>query len=374
LGEPVRDAAPLGWATLILLAVALVPTPLTAAGMGSESSLLVFPSAQGAEKFHADRTTDSGSHWEGVADILYTRTQGRLRLLAEVDFSTESAEVDRLQAGWELIPESFIWVGKFHVPSSSWNFERDHGHYLQTAISTPAIETPGNDRWGDDTGVLPENVSGVLLDSSHAIGTTAAMQFSLGVGVAPNPVPDTHSYWVSPERGGRHRIGWNARFALLPDYSRTNSFGLLASRHKLDTTALANESVLLARDVEETTYGAYADGDWGLWGIRASVYRIDFRLLGLSTPRAERIVAGYAQLERRFAGQYTAFARFENSAWAREADYLQALQPRFEVRRSLIGMRWDFIRHEAITVEFARAATLTDRFTHISLQWSAVIP
>jgi hypothetical protein len=90
-------------------------------------------------------------------------------------------------------------------------------------------------------------------------------------------------------------------------------------------------------------------------------------------PRVESIVAGYAQLERRFAGRYTAFTRFENSARADDADFIQALQKRFELRRALLGIRWDFARHQAFTVELGRAATATDRFTKIKLQWSAVI-
>jgi hypothetical protein len=359
---------------VILLALALAPTRLPATDTARGSSLLVFPSVQGMERFDADRSADYGPYGEAIADVLYTRTRGRLRFLGELEFSNEYAEIDRLQFGWEPVPDSFIWLGKFHEPSSSWNFEHDHGHYLQTAISTPAIETPAGDRWGEDAGVLPENVTGMLVDSTDPIGESAAVQFSLGVGVSANPVQNSdRSYWIRPMSRGAHRIGWNARLALLPDYTRNNSFGLVASQHNLDTAGLADEGILDARNVDETIYGAYADGDWGTWTLHATIYHIDFNMRSSPHPRVESIVAGYAQLERRFAGRYTAFTRFENSARADDADFIQALQKRFELRRALLGIRWDFARHQAFTVELGRAATATDRFTKIKLQWSAVI-
>lgn len=374
MGEPAWVA----WQRLIviLLAVALAPTRLPAAemDMARDSSLLVFPSIQGVERFDADRSADSGSYGEAIADVLYTLSRGRLRFLSELEFSNEYAGIDRLQLGWEPVPDSYIWLGKFHEPSSSWNFEHDHGHYLQTAISTPAIETPAGDRWGEDAGVLPENVTGMLVDSTDSIGESAAVQLSLAVGVTANPVQTSdRSYWITPISRGRHRVGWNARLGLLPDYTRNNSFGLVASQHKLDTAGLAEEGLLDARIVAETIYGAYVDGDWGAWSLHATIYHIDFNMRASPHPRVENMVAGYAQLERRFVGRYTAFTRFENSARADDSDFIQALQKRFELRRALLGIRWDFARHQAFTVELARAATATDRFSKIKLQWSAVI-
>ena len=251
MGGPACVAVTVEWRRLIviLLALALAPTRLPATDTARGSSLLVFPSVQGMERFDTDRSADYGSYGEAIADVLYTRTRGRLRFLGELEFSNEYAEIDRLQFGWEPVPDSFIWLGKFHEPSSSWNFEHDHGHYLQTAISTPAIETPAGDRWGEDAGVLPENVTGMLVDSTDSIGESAAVQFSLGVGVTANPVQNSdRSYWIRPMSRGAHRIGWNARLALLPDYTRNNSFGLVASQHNLDTAGLADEGILDARN------------------------------------------------------------------------------------------------------------------------------
>jgi hypothetical protein len=337
---------------------------------GDDSSLLAFLSAHGSERFDADRPSGRPAHGAAIADLLYTYSRGKLRLLAEGAAATDDAEIDRLQVGWEPVPDTLVWLGKFHEPASSWNFGHDHGHYLQTAISTPAIE-----KWADDAGVLPENITGLLFDSRRPMGS-AAVQVSLAVGVAPNPVKkDDRSYWERPISDGSHQVGWSARLALLPDYAGSNSVGFLAAKYKLDADNFSADGVLNgARGVDEAVYGAYADGDRGPWSLHAAVYHVDLSIRETAAARNESFEAGYAQLERRFADRYTAFFRLEDSAKAQESSYIHAVQSHFAVRRSLGGVRWDFARHQAITMEVSRTTTFSNRFTKISLQWSAVVP
>jgi hypothetical protein len=356
---------------VVLLAAALVPMRLRANDESrDDSSLLAFLSARGSERFDADRPSGRPAHGAAIADVLYTYSHDRLRLLAEGAVATDDAEIDRLQVGWEPVADTLVWLGKFHEPASSWNFGHDHGHYLQTAISTPAIE-----KWADDAGVLPENITGVLFDSRRPMGS-AAVRVSLAAGVAPNPFQkDDRSYWVRPISGGSHQVGWSARLALLPDYAASNSFGLLGAKYTLDADDLVAHGLLNgAHEVDETVYGAYMDGDRDPWSLHAAVYHVDLSLRGTEATRNESFVAGYAQIERRFADRYTAFFRQEDSARAQESSYIQAVQSHFAVRCSLAGVRWDFARHQAITMETSRTTTFSNRFTKISLQWSAVVP
>ncbi len=354
---------------VLLLTASLAPTRLLANDDGgNDSSLLGFLSAQGSERFDADRPTRRPARGEAIADLLYTHSHKKLRLLGEFEVANDDAELDRLQVGWELVPDTLVWLGRLHEPASSWNFGNDHGHYLLTAISTPAIE-----RWADDAGALPQNITGVLVDSRRPMGTSA-VEVSLAVGIAPNPIQKDHrSYWLAPINRGSHRPGWSARFALFPDNLR-NSVGLLGARHRLDADDFAAAGLFDARVVDETVLGAYADTDWDRWTLHAAVYYVDLSLQATPKPRNESFAAGYAQLERRFAGRYTAFVRREVSARAQESSYLQTVQKRFAVVNSLAGLRWDFTRHQAITAEVSRTTTFSNRFTRISLQWSAVVP
>jgi hypothetical protein len=356
---------------VLLLMGALVPMQLRASDeSGDDSSLLAFLSAHGSERFDADRPSGRPAHGAAIVDVLYTYSRGKVRLLAEGAAATDDAEIDRFQVGWEPVQDTLVWLGKFHEPASAWNYGHDHGHYLQTAISTPAIE-----KWADDAGVLPENITGVLFDSRRPMGS-AAVQVSLAVGVAPNPVrKDERSYWVRTISSGSHQVGWSARLALLPDYVGSNSVGLLAAKYKLDAHEFAPDGFLNgARGVDEAVYGAYADGDWDPWSLHAAVYHADLSLRETAVARNESFEAGYTQLERRFADRYTAFFRHEDSARTQQSSYIHAVQNHFVVRRSLVGVRWDFARHQAFTVETSRTTTLSNRFTSISLQWSAVVP
>lgn len=353
---------------ILLLTAALVPARLPANEGADGSSLLGFLSARGSERFDADRPLNHPARGAAIADLLYTPSRGRLRLLIEGECATDDAELDRAQLGWELIPDTMLWLGKVHEPASSWNFGHDHGHYLLTAISTPAIE-----RWADDTGALPQSIAGLLFDSRRPVGTSAAVQVSLAVGIAPNPIQDKQrSFWLDPISRGSHRVGWSARVALLPDYLG-NAVGLLGARHKLDAGDFAAKGLLQGRDVDETVLGAYADGVWNQWTLHSALYYVD---LSLQTPNArnENFAAGYAQLERRLTERYTVFARQEVSARAQESTYLHAVQNRFAVREPLAGVRWDFTRHHALTLEASRPTTLSNRYTRFSLQWSAVVP
>jgi hypothetical protein len=353
-----------------LVTAAFMPVRLLASDDGRDSSLLAFLSARGSERFEADRAGGRPQHGEALADMLYTYSRRSLRILAEADASTDDAQLDRLQIGWEPAPDTLLWLGKFHEPASSWNFGHDHGHYLQTAISTPSIE-----RWTDDAGVLPENITGVLFDSRRRTGVEEAVQLSVAVGIAPNPVPKTDdSYWVRTISAGEHRLGWSTRLALLPDYARTSSFGLLAARHRLDARALDTVGRFDAGTVDQAIYGAYADVDWGQWTLHTTAYYVSLSIEETLKRRTESFIADYVQIERRFADRYTMYARHENSARAPESTYLHALQSRFAVRRNLAGARWDFARHQALTLEIERTTALTNRFTRIGLQWSAVVP
>jgi hypothetical protein len=353
-----------------LLGGILEPVRSYATDTADDSGLVAFLSARGSERFNADRPRGRPEKGEAIADLLYTYSDGKLRALVEADATTDDAQLDRLQVGWEPVSDTLIWLGKFHEPASSWNFGHDHGHYLQTAISTPSIE-----RWTDDAGVLPENVTGLLFDSRHQTSNDHGIQISLAVGITPNPVYHIdESYWVHPISAGEHRVGWSARFAMLPDYVGTSSFGLLAARHRLDARDLNRVGRLDARTVDQSVYGVYADQDWARWSLHGAVYYVDCSLEEASKPRTEHFFAGYAQIERRFAERYTVYARHEDSARAPESTYLRAVQRNFVIRRNMLGARWDFTRHQAITLEAARTTALTNRFTRISLQWSAAIP
>ena len=63
-----------------------------------------------------------------------------LRLFGEYLVSSVEHDLERFQIGYELVPDTLIWAGRFHQPASAWNVEHHHGRYLQTSITRPAVE------------------------------------------------------------------------------------------------------------------------------------------------------------------------------------------------------------------------------------------
>jgi hypothetical protein len=44
------------------------------------------------------------------------------------------------------------------------------------------------------------------------------------------------------------------------------------------------------------------------------------------------------------------------------------------IRRAAVGLRWDYARRQALTVEFDHEVSLFERGYEARLQWSAAIP
>jgi len=66
----------------------------------------------------------------------------------------------------------------------------------------------------------------------------------------------------------------------------------------------------------------------------------------------------------------TGFFRWEESADAGQSNYLK-LFPMVVRQRDVIGLRWDFISRQAVTLQLSDTNTLNGHFKDIRLQWSA---
>jgi hypothetical protein len=44
------------------------------------------------------------------------------------------------------------------------------------------------------------------------------------------------------------------------------------------------------------------------------------------------------------------------------------------LRRQVLGLRWDFIRRQALTIELSHIVSIQQKTDEVRLQWSAVVP
>jgi hypothetical protein len=332
--------------------------------------LVVFLSAE-AHHFTAPET--AGEIVEDanvIADALLAVNRDHFRVLGEFELSREEHDLERCQVGYEAVPDTVIWLGRFDQPGSAWNTEHHHGRYVQTAVTLPSVEL-----WEDERGVIPQHITGLMIDARPQVGAHGGLQLSAGGGFGAN-ITDGGLDPVNlldPHVGGRH-LSLAGRIAYLPDYLATSAFGLLFSHNDMPVVAISTAALMHANRVAQSVYGGFANWSSGPWLLTSAFYDLQMNLTGLMGSRTESFLAGYAQLERQIPHQLTAYAREENSSRAGDSLYITVNHPDFELRRATLGLRWDFWRHQALTLEGAHGHTAHDEESEYRLQWSAALP
>lgn len=302
--------------------------------------------------------------------VLSLGSEKRWRLFGEFLASTEEHDVERLQLGWEAWPDTVVWLGRYHQPASAWNLEHHHGRYLQTAVSRPSVEL-----WEDERGIVPQHLSGLLVESRQDLPEGQALRLALGTGWGANATTEGLEPMdlTDPRREGR-RLSWSARLGWQPDALGSSEFGVVAAGHRTPVRDGATAAALDATLLHQAVFGAFADWRREPWRVAATVYEIRVDAAGGAAPRSERFRVGYLQAEGQLRAALTGYLRLEDSDGARASRYVAGIAPEFELRRTLLGLRWDVWRHQALTVEVGRGITFAGRRTETRLQWSAVFP
>ncbi|MHB8726452.1 MAG: hypothetical protein ACYC9Z_13960 [Casimicrobiaceae bacterium] len=307
------------------------------------------------------------------ADVIYGLTHDHFRVFGEYYVTPEEHDLERFQVGYEAVPDTVLWLGRFHQPGSAWDTEHHHGRYLQTSITRPAIEN-----WEDEEGLIPEHITGLLVESRRPLGAESGLQISSGIGAGPAMTHDGNEpITLVGSNPGKHGLALSSRLAYLPDYAGTSSAGLLWGPDQLfeaDPLALA---ALRSNHATLGIYGAYADWSVDAWRITAAGYYVDVEL---DRPNSDAgFMSGYVQAQRQLAHGLTAYGRAEDSARMQRSRYVALFDdhPRdieITLRRQVAGLRWDYARRQALSFELGHVVSLTQSANEIRLQWSAAIP
>jgi hypothetical protein len=304
-----------------------------------------------------------------IGDAVFAVNRNRFRLFGEFQLSKEEHDLERFQLGYEAVPNTVIWVGRFHQPASAWNTEHHHGRYLQTAITRPSIEL-----WEDEDGIIPQHITGIYVDSRRPIGEGAGLHLAagarLGVTVQKGGLKELNL--LDPQTSGR-RLSLSGRVAYLPNYIGTSEFGLLAAHNNMTVLDPITSRLLRATNVEQNIYGVFANWNSDSWTIQSAIYDLQMKLTEVGSARSEAVIAGYLQVERQLPKNLTAYTREENSDRADHSLFVTIDHSDFELRRATIGLRWDFWRSQALTTEVAHGQTIGSRHFEYRLQWSAAV-
>jgi hypothetical protein len=298
-----------------------------------------------------------------TADILYSVSQSRFKLLAELLVSTEEVELERGQVGWLAHETTWIFAGRYHQPTNVWGSIYHHGQYLQTSITRPGIEN-----WEDDFGVLQAHQTGLMLESNFDLHQEAGLEFAFSYGSGSHigdGVLEPTDILDPDDRAGSSAA---ARIAFLPDALGNNKLGVLVGKSEYVS---AGSQVIIPdlADVDQLVFGAFLNWTVGSVHLIGSAYHVQNDLNRASFGSSDEFTAGYVQIEKSLAN-WTLYGRWENTAGAQSSAYL-SMFPEYVIQRSLLGVRLDFRKRHAITLEIFDAENRMENYRKIAIQWSA---
>jgi hypothetical protein len=349
----------------LLIASCLLCSPL-ARGDPWQYELLLLPSAQAVGTF--DRQAPVTEIVDEVlqVDTLFSVQRGPFKLFGEYLLSDHEGDLERFQLGWQASEETVLWIGRYHQPTSVWNHDHHHGQYLQTSVTRPFL-----DEWEDLGGILPQHFVGMLIESGHEAFGSWRWHAALAGGLAPIITPKgLEPLDLLHPDSEHHQVGFQARVSLHPGEFTESGFGLLAATDELPTIGLATPPVPGMDHVDLKLLGAfgiYAAGDWKVLG---TWYYAKAQLTSPVASQSESFGVGYVEAERRLPHDLTGFLRWEGSADAGQSAYLK-LFPMCVRQRNVVGLRWDFVARQALTLQLSDTNTLNGHFSDIRIQWSA---
>ncbi len=312
------------------------------------------------------------SHVRASADVVYSYSGERLRVLGEYLLSTDESELERLQVGWSLSDSAMLWIGRFHSPASFWISEFHHGQYLQTSITRPSLE-----QWEDENGAAPAHVTGINLELEHALANETSLGVSVGVGLAPKFVDTELEPFDILDPRSDHGLSLSLRASYRPDMFAPVQVGLVSSWNEIDVVAGNNPGLVDLDRINQLTVGMYADVRWRDLRLIASAVYHDNELRYVDRRVNDRYLLTYVQPEYSVGDNLTLFGRVDIGSNEDDSLYLDFL-PAFLSHRNMLGVRWDFGRHQSLTLELADTSRQGENFSHehfkeLRLQWSAVI-
>ena len=352
---------------LMVVVALMAPFNVVQADHGSKHHWMLFPSGG---PVYNQLTSDDGIQDNNFildADIMYSYVNGDFRFLAEYVLSTEESELERFMLGWQIDEDTMGWLGRLHSPSRYWNTAYHHGQYLQTSVTRPLVE-----KFEDEGGVLPTHVTGVMLDTMFALQGGDAFQtiFSFG---ATSVIGENElmPFDILDSRSG-HGPALDIRLAYLPDQLDENQFGLMLNWSNLEVNGnnIAEQQGL--QSVEQSNIGTYIDWRSQEWRVLANLTYVVNLMNKQIENQTDTFVAAYFQAEYELNQEWKVFGRIEDTADADNSEYLE-LFPYAVLERQMLGLRFDFYKNNALTVEVSNVKIRTEDFGQVWLQWSAAL-
>ena len=295
----------------------------------------------------------------GTVDLFFSHDQGQLRVLTEVALGNGYGDVERLQAGWRMSPQTSLWFGRFHNPIGYWNTEFHHGRYLETTVGRPRIM-----EFEDGAGALPIHLFGSWMHTDRPLGEGGSL--GLDVAAGSGPAVEGQLEPISLPNGVR----WNGpaftlRATLRPDATLDDQLGLYISTTRIPYADLPGAMV------DQRLAGLFVNRDWGPVRLIVEALRVTQTASSAAPFPWPSFDAGYIQGEYHSASlAWIGYLRSERIDSSLNPGY-SALFPSLSRQRDVAGIRWDFRANQALKLEAGRELGFSGALTpSLSVQWS----
>ncbi len=300
---------------------------------------------------------------EAAVNFFYSAEYGKARLLAEFYLDNEEREMERLAVGWAATDNTRLWLGRFHTGLDQWNRKHHHGAYLQTTIYRPGII-----EFEDDGGALPSHSTGLSLQTSRN-GADHIDHFTFDFGVGPALSPGhLESLDILKPGKGEYDLFAAVSVSRQPMDKPFDDSGIYLGYTVVPSSAAGIDEVKL------NILGAYSNYSMGAWYLRGSVMRIG---TGVDTSSGNTVnqsfLYGYLQPEYTLNARWLLYGRAEVTQHAAANLYLAEI-PEYIRHRTLIGVRHQIARGQALKFELAKQNQFGQDYAQATVQWSAALP
>ncbi|NOX09144.1 MAG: hypothetical protein GXP22_06605 [Gammaproteobacteria bacterium] len=357
----------LGYLSFISV-ISLFSYPVRAAG-----ELFIFPEIR-LEQMEGN----SFDHASTVANVdLFASVQYRkIKFLGELFVSKSGsgeikADFERLKIGYQLSPDSTLWLGRAHNPVSYWNTQYYHANYLQPSISRPEIEMLDH-----DGGLLPSHIVGLLVEMRQQLGD-GDLNYTFAIGTGPQLRPSTNRHGASgltlhpvnvfnPNKGN-HKYSVTARVGYRPDMLSDNQLGAFATHTVVPIDDVAFDKAVIS------AMGVFARWDVARFTLNGALFLFNDKVSAIANTTRGDFSSAYIQVDYRASDEWILFSRLENTS-EKESDPYLKLMTGFAGKRHAAGVRWDITSRQAIKLEVSREHEIGGSVSNAILSWTAVFP
>lgn len=321
------------------------------------STTLLFPEITYKHiSYQSPKTTqESDTHFAFTG--LHVGSNQTLNTLVEVHANEHHEKIERLQLGFDFADSHKVWFGKGHSPIGYWNTEYHHGSYLQTSLSRP----------NPTTSVLPRHLTGISLEGTFA-SFEDKISYNIVTGLAPVMSYEGLDDFDIVGSNDDNKLGIAGQLIYTPDEFGDTKIGLSLGYFSIKSQRSDLD------DFKKSLASVFINWQQNDHRFISEVFYIHTDKSTEPNTNDDYFGTGYVQYEHRLTHTLTAYGRIED-VYNENNSTLQQIHSNFTKEGQFAGLRYDFLDHQALTVEVALVKEISGKKTEsVSLKWNAVFP